>query len=85
MAHFNEYLDLLELSPLVYHFLHNGKTIKILIITEKSSFIKKESSFVGQMKCAIILPMYPKEVSAISVSTKKEISTSPDTVSKRIL
>ena len=25
MAHFNEYLDLLELSPLVYHFLHNGK------------------------------------------------------------
>lgn len=75
MAHFNEYLDLLELSPLVYHFLHNGK----------SSFIKKESSFVGQMKCAITLPMYPKEVSAISVSTKKEISTSPDTVSKRIL
>lgn len=75
MAHFNEYLDLLELSPLVYHFLHNGK----------KQLYKKGEFFVGQMKCAIILPMYPKEVSAISVSTKKEISTSPDTVSKRIL
>ena len=25
MAHFNEYLDLLELSPLVNHCLQNGK------------------------------------------------------------
>ena len=25
MAHFNEYLDFLELSPLIKHFLQNGK------------------------------------------------------------
>ena len=76
MAHFNEYLNFLELSPLIKHFLQNrGKNV----------FTRKESSFVGQVKCAITLPISPKEVSVTSTLIRKKTNISLATVLKRIL
>lgn len=75
MAHFNEYLNFLELSPLIKHFLQNGKNV----------FTRKESSFVRQVKCAITLPISPKEVSVTSTLIRKKTNISLATVLKRIL